>query len=109
MGRKYSQITIEERCEIARLYAMDQTLRQIAATLDRAPSTITRELKRNRSKSTGLPEVIVMDNGPEFTSKAMLCWAQQRGVNLHFIDPGKPTQNAHIESFNGKFRDECLN
>ncbi|MCH8897016.1 MAG: IS30 family transposase [Chloroflexi bacterium] len=53
MGRKYSQITIEERCEIARLYAMDQTLRQIAATLDRAPSTITRELKRNRSKSTG--------------------------------------------------------
>ncbi len=39
----------------------------------------------------------------------MLCWAQQRGVKLHFIDPGKPTQNAYIESFNGKFRDECLN
>jgi putative transposase len=58
---------------------------------------------------TGLPQVIVMDNGPEFTSKAMLCWAQQRGVKLHFIDPGKPTQNAYIESFNGKFRDECLN
>ena len=50
-----------------------------------------------------------MDNGPEFTSKAMLGWAQQRGVKLHFIDPGKPTQNASIESFNGKFRDECLN
>ncbi len=58
---------------------------------------------------TGQPRVIVMDNGPEFTSKAMLCWAQQRGVKLHFIDPGKPTQNAYIESFNGKFRDECLN
>ena len=58
---------------------------------------------------TGLPEVIVMDNGPEFTSKAMLGWAQQRGVKLHFIDPGKPTQNASIESFNGKFRAECLN
>ena len=44
-----------------------------------------------------------------FASKAMLCWAQQRGVKRHFIDPGKPTQNAYIESFNGKFRDECLN
>ena len=58
---------------------------------------------------TGLPEVIVMDNGPEFTSKAMLGWAQQRGVKLYFIIPGKPTQNAYIESFNGKFRDERLN
>ena len=58
---------------------------------------------------TGLPQVIVMDNGPEFTSKAMLGWAEQRVVKLHFIDPGKPTQNAYIESFNGKFRDECLN
>ena len=61
------------------------------------------------SERTGLPQVLVMDNGPEFTSKAMLCWAEQRGVKLHFIDPGKPTQNAYIESFNGKFRDECLN
>jgi transposase InsO family protein len=58
---------------------------------------------------TGLPQVLVMDNGPEFTSKAMLCWAEQRGVKLHFIDPDKPAQNAYIESFNGKFRDECLN
>lgn len=59
--------------------------------------------------SYGLPEVLVMDNGPEFTSKAMLAWADRTGVRLHFIDPGKPTQNAYIESFNGKFRDECLN
>ena len=58
---------------------------------------------------TGLPEVLVMDNGPESTSKTMLGWAEQKGVTLHFIDPGKPTQNAYIESFNGKFRDECLN
>ena len=53
MGQKYSQITIEERCEIARLHALGQTLRQIAATLDRAPSTIARELKRNGSMSRG--------------------------------------------------------
>jgi putative transposase len=43
------------------------------------------------------------------TRKAMLCWAEERGVKLHFIDPGKPMQNAYIESFNGKFRGECLN
>jgi len=61
------------------------------------------------SQCTGLPQVLVLDNGPEFTSKAMLCWAEERGVKLHFIDPGKPRQNAYIESFNGKFRDECLN
>jgi putative transposase len=56
----------------------------------------------------GLPDTIVTDNGPEFTSRAMDAWAYRNGVNLHFIDPGKPVQNAIIESFNGKFRDECL-
>lgn len=53
MGQKYSQITIEDRCEIARLHTLGQTLRQIAASLDRAPSTIARELKRNGSKTLG--------------------------------------------------------
>jgi putative transposase len=57
----------------------------------------------------GLPQILVSDNGPEFTGRAMLTWAQHRGVTPHFIDPGKPTQNAFIESFNGSFRDECLN
>ena len=57
----------------------------------------------------GFPEYIVLDNGPEMTSLAMLRWSLQRQVRLHFIDLGKPTQNAFIESFNGKFRDECLN
>lgn len=57
----------------------------------------------------GLPDVLVCDNGPEFTSKAMFFWARERGVRLHFIQPGKPTQNAFIESLNGKFRDSCLN
>lgn len=56
-----------------------------------------------------LPEVIMVDNGPEFTSKAFLTWCESRGVRAHFIDPGKPIQNAYVESFNGKFRDECLN
>jgi Transposase and inactivated derivatives len=54
------------------------------------------------------PLHIVVDNGPEFASRAVDQWAARSGVNLRFIDPGKPMQNAYIESFNGKFRDECL-
>ncbi len=57
----------------------------------------------------GLPQVIRTDQGPEFTGKALDQWAWQRGVALRLIEAGKPTQNAYIESFNGKFRDECLN
>jgi len=57
----------------------------------------------------GIPKIIVCDNGPEFTSKTMFFWAIEARVMLHFIQPGKPTQNAFVESFNGKFRDQCLN
>lgn len=60
-------------------------------------------------ETRGLPEGIVMDNGPEMTSKAMFFWSQKRDVKLLFIQPGKPTQNAFVESFNGRFRDGCLN
>lgn len=55
------------------------------------------------------PEEIVMDNGPEMTSRALDQWAYERGVRLRFIAPGKPVQNCYIESFNGRLRDECLN
>ncbi len=55
------------------------------------------------------PSRIVLDNGPECTSKALNEWAYQRGVTLAFIRPGKPVENCFVESFNGKFRDECLN
>lgn len=57
----------------------------------------------------GLPKMIVCDNGPEFISQNLDIWAYQNKVDLKFIQPGKPVQNAYIESFNGKFRDECLN
>ena len=57
----------------------------------------------------GKPKSIVSDNGTEFTSRAILRWADQNGVAWHYIDPGKPTQNAFIESFNGSLRDELLN
>ena len=57
----------------------------------------------------GRPAVIRTDNGKEFTGKAMLTWAHRNGIALRLIEPGKPTQNAYIESFNGRLRDECLN
>lgn len=57
----------------------------------------------------GRPKQIVADNGTEFTSRAFLSWASECKIDLHFIDPGRPQQNAFVESFNGKFRDECLN
>lgn len=57
----------------------------------------------------GCPQLLLSDNGPEFTGKALDHWAYQTGVALDFIDPGKPQQNGFVESFNGKCRDECLN
>ena len=57
----------------------------------------------------GLPEVITVDNGPEFAGRALDEWAYRQGVHLNFIRPGKPVENAYVESFNGKLRDECLN
>ena len=57
----------------------------------------------------GYPKRMVMDNGPELAGQALDEWAYKNGVELHFITPGRPVENAYIESFNGKFRDECLN
>lgn len=57
----------------------------------------------------GTPQQITIDNGPEFTGQALDAWAYAHRVSLDFIEPGKPSQNGHLESFNGKFRDECLN
>ena len=59
--------------------------------------------------SRGLPRVIRTDNGKEFCGRAMLTWAHTHQVKLTLIEPGKPNQNAYIESFNGRLRDECLN
>jgi len=57
----------------------------------------------------GYPSMLIADNGPELCSLALLRWAQEHNVRLHHIAPGKPVQNAFIESFNGRLRDECLN
>ena len=60
-------------------------------------------------RTVGRPERIAIDNGPEFISKALDAWTYQNRVQLEFSRPGKPTDNAFAESFNGRFRDECLN
>jgi putative transposase len=57
----------------------------------------------------GLPEEIVVDNGPKSTGRALFAWSARTGVRLRFIQPGKPIQNTFVESFIGRFRDECLN
>jgi len=57
----------------------------------------------------GKPETMVSDNGTEFTSNAVLAWWAERGIGWHYIEAGKPMQNAFVESFNGRMRDECLN
>ncbi len=62
-----------------------------------------------REGSCGAPQSITVDNGTEFTSKALDLWAYRNGVHRDFIRPGKPVENGYIESLNGKLRDECLN
>jgi putative transposase len=61
------------------------------------------------AETRGLPKSITVDNGPEFAGQLLDSWAYEANVQLSFIRPGKPNENAYIESFNGKFRDECLN
>ncbi|MEP6765924.1 MAG: IS3 family transposase [Gemmatimonadaceae bacterium] len=93
-GRKFRALTIVD----------DYTRECPAITVDRVAAVLTL-LARTR----GLPRAIVCDNGPEFRSEALDQWADAHHVHLHFIDLGKPVQNAYAESINGRLRDECLN
>jgi putative transposase len=88
----------------------DATHESVVIEVERAISGmgVTRVMDR-LALSRGLPKVIRSDNGKEFCGKAMVNWAHERGVQLRLIEPGKPNQNAYIESFNGRLRDECLN
>jgi putative transposase len=100
-GRKIRMLTVEDAF----------TREALAIEVDTSLSgvRVVRVLDRLTEERGAIPDVIVLDNGPELTSRALDQWAYQRGVRLHFIDPGKPQQNGFIESFNGKLRDECLN
>jgi len=70
---------------------------------------VARELNAIISRRGGKPKTIVSDNGTEFTSMAILKWCQETKIGWHYIAPGKPQQNGFVKSFNGSFRDECLN
>jgi putative transposase len=100
-GRRFRILTIVD----------DFTREAITCLPERSISShvVIREMERVAEFHGKYPLSIMVDNGPEFTSRAFLSWAQYRQIDLLFIQPGKPTQNAYIESFNGKFRDECLN
>jgi transposase InsO family protein len=88
----------------------DFTRECVAIEVDRSlPGLRVVRVLDRLAESRGLPELLVMDNGPEFSGRALDTWAYARGVQLRFIRPGKPIENAFVESFNGKFRDECLN
>ena len=99
-GRQLKCLTIVDHCtrEAPALHA-DHSIR------GKDVVQVLETLRRSGRK----PTVIVTDNGSEFRSKAMAKWAADNGVLQYFIEPGKPTQNAYCESFNGRFREECLN
>jgi putative transposase len=99
-GRSLKCLTVVDDC----------THEAVAIQPDRAISGayVTRILDSVKAER-GLPKVIRSDNGSEFCGRAMLTWAHENGVLLRFIEAGKPNQNAYVESFNGRLRDECLN
>jgi putative transposase len=99
-GRAFRTFTLED------LWSREA----LALTLDH--SLPARRIIRVLDAVTGVrgyPQYLRVDNGPEFISQALDAWAHAHGVQLVFIAPGKPIQNAHVESFNGKVRDEFLN
>ena len=99
-GRKFRMLTVVD----------DFSRECVALVVDTSLSGIrvARELDQ-MLEMRGAPCMVVSDNGTEFTARAILAWQEERGVEWHYIAPGKPTQNGFIESFNGRLRDECLN
>ncbi len=88
----------------------DYTRECLAIEVDTSPPGLRgAQMLQRLAELRGLPKSITVHNGPEFAGRALDAWTYQVGVKLSFIRPGKPVENAYIESFNGKFRDECLN
>ncbi len=102
---------LEDGRRVRILTVVDQYSREcvvVAADFSLTAPKVVEYLDRQK-QLRGLPKSITIDNGPEFISKALDAWAYSNGVKLQFIRPGKPTENAFIESFNGRLRDEFLN
>jgi putative transposase len=99
-GRRVKALTVVDDCSKEAV--------QIAVDTSMPALYVTRLLDQVKTERGLLPKVMRTDNGPEFAGRAMQDWAAKNGVELRFIQPGKPVQNAYIESFNSRFRDECL-
>jgi len=99
-GRKFRALSVVDPC----------TRECLALEVDTSLGSrrVTRVLERIIAER-GAPQAIRTDNGPEFTSRHFLAWCLERKIEPVHIEPGKPVQNAHVESFHGKLRDECLN
>lgn len=88
----------------------DFTRECLAIQVERSiPGTVVARVLDRLVQERGRPKAIICDNGPEFIGRALEIWAEENAVKLRFIEPGKPVQNCYVESFNGRFRDECLN
>jgi len=95
-----------------RILAVVDSYTRECLTLEVDTSLSSRRLSRALEpvvEQRGKPESIRCDNGPELTSRHFLAWCEERKIHLNHIERGKPMQNGHVESFNGRFRDECLN
>lgn len=99
-GEKFRMLTIVDH------FSRESVAVEVGKSLKAAE--VIRCLERLKI-TRGLPKIITVDNGSEFSGKEMDLWAHENKVELHFIRPGKPVENAYIESFNGRIRDECLN
>ena len=99
-GRKFRALTVMDHC----------TREGLAIEVDFSlPALRVVRVLDRLVEERGVPELIVIDHGTEFAGKVLDAWAYRNGVKLHFIRPGKPMDNGHCESFNGRFRDEFLN
>jgi len=99
-GRRFRVLAVVDDCSRECL--------ALVADTSLSGARMVRELNTLIAKR-GKPRTIVSDNGTELTSMAVLKWCQDTGIEWHYIAPGKPMQNGFVESFNGSFRDECLN
>lgn len=100
-GRQFRVLTVVDQ------WSRESPLLEVATAM--SGRTVAEALDRVLGGRGAIPRSITVDHGTEFTSRALEDWAYQRGVQLDFIRPGKPVENAFIESFNGRLRDECLN
>jgi putative transposase len=107
-GRQLRTLTVVGAVDPTALDVYSRECPQIEVDTSLPSARVVRVLE-SLAAQRQLPERLLVDNGPQFVCRTLAEWAERRGVQIAFTRPGKPTDKPHIESFNGKFRDECLN